>query len=443
MSDKKEIIPQTRTIHGIMKALELSYDEDNIYYQTMASILDASELLKLPKYLQLILAQPKNEIMINFPVRMDDGSYLLVKGYRVQHNNVLGPYKGGVRFHPDVSLDHVKALAAIMSMKCALFHLPLGGAKGGVKINPKNLSETELMRLSRRFISALASNVSPEHDIPAPDIGTNSKIMAWMADTYINMENGSKKNNAMAVVTGKPLVFGGSEGREQATGQGLVYVLENLLPHMGFPIKDLSFTLIGYGNVGSWAGRLLCDLGAKMLAVMDHSGIIYSENGIDAHALASHCEANSGVSGFENTSSISEKKFYSLKVDVLIPAALEQMIDAKQAEWIEAKVIAEAANIPLTPKGESILDKKKAHILPAILCNAGGVTVSYFEWIQNRQSIQWSLDEVQTKLREKVNQACERVLSFEGKHQCGMRQAAYGAALERIQKIYEWRGIFP
>jgi glutamate dehydrogenase (NAD(P)+) len=423
--------------------LGIAYDPDNVYFQTISAVLDAAERLDLPHRLKLILSQPKNELMVNFPLRMDDESFRLVKGYRVQHNNILGPYKGGTRFHPDVGLDHVKALAVLMTMKCALVRLPLGGAKGGVAVDPRSFSNDELMRLTRRFTSALGSNIGPDYDIPAPDVGTNAQIMAWMADTYINLHEPHKRMIGQGVVTGKPLDFGGSQGREKATGQGLVDVLAVLLPEMGLEFDGLTFSLIGYGNVGSWAGRLLCALGARMLAVTDHTGALHNPRGIDTLALSRHVEATGGVAGFANADVCAVDDVYRCKVDLFIPAALEQMVTLEKARLLQCKVIAEAANAPLVPAAERDLLERGIQILPAILVNAGGVTVSYFEWIQNRQSESWDLERVDTELNKLMSRAAHRVIQTDRKLNCGMRAAAYCAALEYIAQVYKLRGIFP
>ena len=249
--------PASQSAREIFQELEEHYDDDNLYFQTIGSVLEAANALKVCHRLKLILSQPKNEIMIHFPVKMDDGTWQLFKGYRVQHNNVLGPYKGGIRFHPEVKLDEVKTLSLLMTMKCALARLPFGGAKGALRVDPRAVSPAELQRITRRLTAALGSNIGPDYDIPAPDVGTNAQIMAWMSDTYINFSEPSKKVTASGVVTGKPIEFGGSLGREKATGQGLVYVLDELLPGMGMDIGQLSYSLIGFGNVGSWTARLL------------------------------------------------------------------------------------------------------------------------------------------------------------------------------------------
>ncbi len=430
---------------AILRELGVGYDPTNIYQQVITQVLDAAERLDVPRHLQLIMAQPKVELMVHFPVKMDDGEYRLFKGYRVQHNNILGPYKGGIRYHAGVSLDHIKALSVLMTMKCSLAGLPLGGAKGGVQVDPRELSSNEMMRLTRRFTSALGDNIGPEHDIPAPDVGTNAQVMAWMADTYINFTNATRRGTGSAVVTGKPLAFGGSAGREKATGQGVVYVLEDLLPAMDLPLDALTYSVVGYGNVGSWTARLLATHGSTLSAVLDHTGAIASDGGIDAEALTEHVAATGGVKDFAGpgVQPLSEEGFYTRQVDLLVPAALEQMIDVKHAEMLNCKVIAEAANAPTTPDGERVLAQRNIKVLPAILCNCGGVTVSYFEWMQNRQAEAWEANRVDAELRRHMRSATAKVLSYASRLGCDMRVAAYCAALDHISDVYRLRGIFP
>lgn len=427
----------------IFHELEEYYDEHNLYFQTIGSVLEAANILEIPHQLKLILTQPKNEIMVHCPVKMDDGTWQLFKGYRVQHNNVLGPYKGGIRYHQEVKLDEVKTLALLMTMKCALARLPYGGAKGALKIDPRSVSTDELERVTRRLTAALGNNIGPDYDIPAPDVGTNSQVMAWMADTYINFAESSTKVTARGVVTGKPLEFGGSAGREKATGQGLVYVLDALLPGMGMKIPELSYSLIGFGNVGSWTARLLKARGSQLKAVMDHTGAIHDDAGIDADKLAKHVNETGGVKGYAEADAIDEPTFYSTLVDLFIPAALEQMVDLEHAERLQCKVLVEAANAPTTPRAERHLLEKGIEVLPAILCNAGGVTVSYFEWKQNRQSETWDEELVDERLRKVMTRSAERVLETAKRLNCNMRIASYAAAIEHIDKVYEMRGVFP
>lgn len=435
--------PACQTAREIFQELEEYYDDDNLYFRTISSVLEAANILNLPHRLKLIVSQPKNEIMVHCPVKMDDGSWQLFKGYRVQHNNVLGPYKGGIRYHHEVKLDEVKTLALLMTMKCALARLPYGGAKGALKVDPRAISPAELERVTRRLTAAFGNNIGPDYDIPAPDVGTDAQIMAWMADTYINFAESSTKVTARGVVTGKPLEFGGSAGREKATGQGLVYVLETLLPGMGFDLSKQSFSLIGYGNVGSWTARLLQAKGSQLKAVLDHTGAILNEDGIDAEALAEYVRENGGVEGFPDAQATSEDTFYSTPVGLFIPAALEQMVDLKHAEKIQCKVLVEAANAPTTPKAEQLLLSKGVEVLPAILCNSGGVTVSYFEWKQNRQSETWDEELVDERLQKVMRRAAERVLQTSKELNCNMRIASYAAALQHIDKVYKMRGVFP
>ncbi len=427
--------------------LGMERNPDNLYLQTIDAVLHAAEVLELPHRVQIILAQPVNEIMVHFPVRMDDGHHALFKGYRVQHNNALGPFKGGLRFHPDVHLDDVKSLSALMTMKCSLVRVPFGGAKGGVKCDPWKLSSGELMRVTRRFVSAIAPMIGPDHDIPAPDMGTNAQVMAWFADTYMNITRGVSGNDALAVVTGKPVEMGGSLGREKATGQGVIDVLAEMLPELNLSIKGGTCSLIGYGNVGSWAGKLWTERGGTVLAVMDHTGAIYNSEGLDTHALDAYVKEAGGVNGFEKThhgaQKISEEEFYSTQVDVFIPAALEQMITPEKAQLMNCKVVAEAANAPTTPAGERVLMEKGVEILPAILCSAGGVTVSYFEWVQNRSNVYWDAEKVDDELNRHMVLAARRVGLARHRYGVEMRTAAYIAALDQIGKVYALRGIFP
>lgn len=428
--------------HPIFDELGFQTDPNNLYRQTVSSMLAAADIMNLPHHLKIILAQPKNEIMVNFPVLMDDGEYRLFKGYRVQHNNALGPYKGGLRFHHDVHLDDVKSLAFLMTMKCSLVGVPFGGGKGGIKVDPYKHSKGEMERIVRRFTAAIAHQIGPDYDIPAPDVGSNAQHMAWIADTYSFLsEVGGRQPEA--VITGKPVAYGGSLGREKATGQGVVDTLVEMLPEIGIDIKGCKFSVLGFGNVGSWTGRILQDRGAKMIAVMDHTGAIQNDAGIDAHALALHCQKTGGVAGFKGAGRIDKEEFYQTKVDVFVPAALEQMITDVEARLLNCKVVAEGANAPTTPAGERVLESRGIEVLPAILCNAGGVTVSYFEWVQNKTCQQWDLERVDRELNKHMIQAAKRVREARKKYKCNLRTAAYAAALERLQAAYSIRGLFP
>jgi glutamate dehydrogenase (NAD(P)+) len=428
-------------------------DPNSLFAMAVAAVNRACKALDAPEYVRAILGQPKNELMVNFPVRMDDGHFKLFKGYRIQHNNVLGPYKGGIRYHPEVSLDDTKALALWMTMKCALMRLPYGGAKGGVKIDPRAVSQHELERITRRFTAALGTAIGPEHDIPAPDVGTNSQIMDWMMDTYVNTN--SQNQNTRHVVTGKSIANGGSEGREKATGQGIVYVLQELLPEFNIPIEGMRFSILGYGNVGGNTAEILQGLGAKLVAVLDHTGgirAVDADGAIDAVALSAHVKEKGGVKGFTNPSVkvgasavevVEHEAFYRTPVDVFIPAALERMIDGNVAEILNCKVLAEGGNGPCTPEADTILTYRNIPLLPAILCNAGGVTVSYFEWVQNKAGVHWELERVDRELKRTIVNAARRVRLAAHQYNIDMQTAAYAVAIEHIIKSYLTRGIFP
>jgi glutamate dehydrogenase (NAD(P)+) len=427
---------------AMYEELGLPTDPDNLYGQTVSVMLHAADVMGLPEYLKLILAQPKNEIMVHFPVKMDDGKYQLFKGYRVQHNNALGPYKGGLRFHPDVHLDDVKSLAFLMTMKCSLVGVPYGGGKGGIKVDPRRHSKTEMEHIVRRFTAAIAHNLGPDYDIPAPDVGSNSQHMAWIADTYSFLSEIGGDNPA-AVITGKPVEYGGSVGREKATGQGVVDTLVEMLPELKLKPEKCTFSVLGFGNVGSWSGKIFQDKGAKMIAVADHTGFIRNEKGVDAHDLSNYVAKTGGVKGYPKAGAITKEEFYKTKVDVFIPAALEQMIQEPEAKMLDCKIVAEGANAPTTPAGERILMDRGVEVLPAILCNAGGVTVSYFEWVQNKTFQAWDLEYVDSELNKHMVRAAGKTRDARKKYSCDLRTAAYIAALERLRHAYEVRGIFP
>ncbi len=447
---------ETPGMQAIADEAGLPSDPNNLYRQTVNCMLQAAEIINLQHRVRIIMSQPKNEIMVHFPVLMDNGHHKLFKGYRVQHNNALGPYKGGLRFHQEVHLDDVKSLAFLMTMKCSLVRVPFGGGKGGIQFNPREVSPGELMRITRRFCSAICNDIGPDYDIPAPDVGTNAQVMAWMADTYQNIAGDGRSNEGLRVVTGKPVEVGGSLGREKATGQGVVDVLAEMLPDEGIPIEGARIGCLGFGNVGSWAARILQDLGAKIVSVMDHTGAIRNDDGIDSHALAAHCIEHGGIAGFEKGAqtpagnataqggtAVSEEEFYRTPVDVFIPAALEQMITAEKAELLDCKVVAEAANAPTTPQGENVLIRKGIEIIPAILCNSGGVTVSYFEWVQNKSCVSWDAEEVDAALNRHMVLAARRTKAAKQRYGLDMRTAAYVASLEHIGQVYAARGIFP
>ena len=404
---------------------------------------EAGKVVELPDHVAAILSQPKNELIVNFPVKMDDGQTRLFKGYRIQHNNLLGPYKGGIRYHEAVSLDDLKALGAMMTWKSALMEIPFGGAKGGVKMNPRELSQEELKRVTRRFTHALGNNIGPEYDIPAPDVGTNGAIMVWIMDTYMNTVGHAMKSAQARVVTGKTLTCGGSHGREKATAQGLVHCVTEWARDRSFELEGKTATVQGFGNVGSNAALLLNKLGVSTIAVGDHSGYLYNPEGFNPHKLADYVRHNGSIGGYGAGQEISREDFFELQADIFIPAALENQLGAAEASALKVKLVAEGANGPTSPEGEAILADRGIDVLPDVLANSGGVTVSYFEWIQNKRSEMWDLEEVDEKLERRMKKTYARVMAFSREHNVGMRIAAYGLALEALKTAYAERGIFP
>ena len=403
-----------------------------------------AEIIDLPDDLRSILSQPKNEIIVNFPVLMNDGSYRVFRGYRIQHSNLLGPYKGGVRFHPMVDLDEVKALATWMTWKSALCDIPFGGAKGGISFDPTALEADELERVVRRFTHALGTNIGPDHDIPAPDLGSNAQSMVWMMDTYANSTGATERQNVKRIVTGKTLETGGSPGREKATGQGVVFCLQHWADEVGFDLVGATVSIQGFGNVGSATGRILQVHGARLVAVADHAGAITDEDGIDAFELADWVREHGSVAGFPKAMWIDDEDFWSVPADILVPAALENQVTAANVGRIQARVVVEAANGPTTLEAEKILEQRGIDVLPDILVNAGGVVVSYFEWLQNRSAQRWDLEDVDFKLREILWKACDEVVDIRSELEIASRRdAAYAVALRRLQVVYEQRGIFP
>jgi glutamate dehydrogenase (NAD(P)+) len=420
-------------------------DTGNSLFATALDQLNrGAEIIDLPGDLRSILSQPKNEIIVNFPVLMNDGSYRVFRGYRIQHSNLLGPYKGGVRFHPMVDLDEVKALATWMTWKSALCDIPFGGAKGGISFDPTALEVDELERVVRRFTHALGTNIGPDHDIPAPDLGSNAQSMVWMMDTYANSTGATERQNVKRIVTGKTLETGGSPGREKATGQGVVFCLQHWADEVGFDLVGATVSIQGFGNVGSATGRILQVHGARLVAVADHAGAITDEDGIDAFELADWVREHGSVAGFPKAMWIDDEDFWSVPADILVPAALENQLTAANVGRIQARVVVEAANGPTTLEAEKILEQRGIDVLPDILVNAGGVVVSYFEWLQNRSAQRWDLEDVDFKLREILWKACDEVVDIRSELEIASRRdAAYAVALRRLQVVYEQRGIFP
>lgn len=417
--------------------------EANLFDNVAQQFNKAADLMQLDANIRKILAQTVNETVVHFPVKMDDGRVEMFTGYRVQHNNVLGPFKGGLRFHPALQIEEVRALAAWMTWKTALTGIPFGGAKGGIQIDPSQYSLNELEHITRRFTFALGSNIGPEYDIPAPDVNTNAQIMAWILDTYLQTMPPHERQSYTHVVTGKPIEAGGSLGREKATGQGVVYMIEEWAKEHGFPLAGAAYLVQGFGNVGSWSARLLKQHGAQLLAAEDATGAIHHPEGIDPEALAQHVKERGGVAGYPRAKAIDHKTFMSTSADIFIPAALESQITASTAPQLEVRLVAEGANGPTDPAGDAILQQRGIDVLPDILCNSGGVIVSYFEWLQNKRSEFWDLEEVDRKLHKKIVNAYERVREAAQKFNTDWRTAAYIVALSRLETVYKERGIFP
>jgi glutamate dehydrogenase (NAD(P)+) len=400
----------------------------------------AAERLNLDPGLRLVLREPRREFTVHFPVHMDDGSVQVFTGYRVQHNLGRGPAKGGIRYHQDVSLDEVKALAMWMTWKCAVVGIPYGGGKGGVIVDPKRLSQKELEALTRRYFTEIEILVGPEKDIPAPDVNTNAQIMAWMMDTY-SMHAGY---TVPGVVTGKPVSLGGSEGRNEATARGTVYCIIEAARHLGIELPSATVAIQGFGNAGSIAARLITEEGSKVVAVSDSTGGIHAPDGLEISKVIAWKQEHGTVQGFPGAKDISNAEVLEVECDILIPAALENQITATNAGNVKAKLIAEAANGPTTPEADEILFKSwKTFMIPDILCNAGGVTVSYFEWVQDLNRDHWSEKVVNEKLKEIMVRAFQEVLAVARREQCDMRTAAYLLAVRRVADAMEMRGLYP
>jgi glutamate dehydrogenase (NAD(P)+) len=415
----------------------------SLYDNVRRQLNKAADLMQLDPSIRKILEVTTNEILVHFPVKMDDGRVEVFTGYRVQHNDALGPFKGGLRFHPSVDVDEVRALATWMTWKSALTHIPFGGAKGGIQIDPSNYSMNELEHISRRFTFALSNNIGPEYDIPAPDVNTNSQIMAWILDTYLSTMPPHERQRCTHVVTGKPIESGGSIGREKATGQGVVYLIQEWAKDRGFNLNGATYIVQGFGNVGSWTARLMKPLGGKLLAVEDATGAIFNAQGIDPDLLAEHVKRSGGVIGYPQAREIDHQTFLSTPADIFVPAAMENQITAETAPLLRVKVVAEGANGPTDPGGDAILQAREIDLIPDILCNSGGVIVSYFEWLQNKRSEFWELEEVDSKLHKKIVNAYERVRDMARESRTDWRTAALIVALAYLEKVYKERGIFP
>src|SRR5579863_3767351 len=418
------------------------YDEVkalNPYHMAVEQFEAAAGKLKLSEDMREILRQPKRELTVNFPVRLDNGRIKTYTGYRVQHNVNRGPAKGGIRYSPEVTLDEVKALAMWMAWKCAVVGIPYGGAKGGVICDPKNMSPAELERLTRRYATEISMIIGPHSDIPAPDVNTNSQVMAWIMDTYSMHEGYS----IPAVVTGKPLSIGGSEGRNDATATGVLFVTRQAAKRLDMPLQGARVSVQGYGNAGAIAARLFHNEGCKIVAVSDTRGGIYNESGLDPAQVLRHKQERGSVTDFPRAQNVRVQDVLEVPCDILIPAATEGVITAANADRIQARIVAEAANGPTTPEADKILFDKGIIVVPDILANAGGVTVSYFEWVQDLQSFFWGVEEITQKLEVIMNRAFAAVAEIADRTPCDMRLAANMLAISRVAEATQIRGIYP
>jgi glutamate dehydrogenase (NAD(P)+) len=398
----------------------------------------AARLLNLEPGIWKILTHPKRQITVSCPVQMDNGEIEVFTGYRVQYNITLGPAKGGIRYHPGVTLDEITALAAWMTWKCAVAHIPFGGAKGGVICDPDKMSRREIEALTRRYVAEIVDAIGPEKDVPAPDVNTNEQIMAWVMDTY-SMHVG---HTTTSVVTGKPLELGGSAGRREATGRGVMIATREAARHVGIDLKGARIAIQGFGNVGSVSARYLAEQGAKIIAVTDWKGGVYNEHGIDIAKLSAHVDQHRTVDGFSGGDMLDGAAIFGLNVDVLIPAALENQITMANAHQIRARIIVEGANGPTTPDAHRYLHERGTFIVPDILANSSGVTTSYFEWVQDRYGYFWTEAEVNERLERKMSEAFDDVLKTALKYSVDMRTAAYIVAISRVATVTRTRGMY-
>lgn len=398
---------------------------------------------RLKSDVALALSQPKNELIIHFPVKMDDGSTKLFKGYRVQHNNILGPFKGGMRFHQGVYLDECKALATWMTWKSALQNIPYGGAKGGIKFDPRQHSDAELERITRRFTHALGTNIGPEYDIPAPDVNTNSQTMNWMMDTYSNIVGSQSKQAVKSVVTGKSIACGGSKGRSEATGRGVVICITEWAKSQRFDLGGATLAVQGFGNVGSHTAMILARMGVSLVAVGDHTGYLVNPEGFNPYKMDEYVKKNGSLKGYPSGKVVSREEFFKAQCDIFVPAALELQIGAEEAQTMNCKVVVEAANGPTDLAGEEVLLERGIDVIPDILANSGGVVVSYFEWLQNKRSESWELEDVRRRLEVRMTNTYQLMQDKARQEDLDFRTACYVLALERLNQVYTERGVWP
>jgi len=418
---------------------EVEKSSESPFAMAQTQFETAADLLRLNPSVRAVLRVPRRELTVHFPVEMDDGTVTVFTGYRVQHNLSRGPAKGGIRYHPDVTLDEAKALAMWMTWKCAVVRIPYGGAKGAVVCNPKQLSLRELERMTRRYATEISILIGPESDIPAPDLNTNAQTMAWIMDT-ISMHQGY---SVPGVVTGKPIAIGGSEGRQDATGRGLVFCVQEAAKAIKLDLRSARVALQGFGNVGEAAARFLAEAGAQVVAIGDSEGSIYRADGIDLSLARRQRQETGSIVGTPRTERISKADLFEVDCDILVPAAIEGQITGRNAGRIKAKLIAEGANGPTTPEADMILRERGVTIIPDILCNAGGVTVSYFEWVQDREAFFWTLEEINARLRRIMTRAFDDTLRMSREHEVDLRTVAYMLAVGRVAEATLTRGIYP
>jgi glutamate dehydrogenase (NAD(P)+) len=412
----------------------------NPYAVALKQLGEAARIVGLDKGMHDILAQPKRILTVSIPTRMDSNEIHVFTGFRSQHNDALGPYKGGIRYHPQVSIDEVKALSMWMTWKCAIANIPYGGGKGGIICNPKQMSNGELERMTRRYAYAIADIIGPRTDIPAPDVYTGGKEMSWIMDTYSALKGNFVQPE---VITGKPLAVGGSLGRNEATGRGLSFTVREAVKKLGISLKAASVAIQGFGNAGQFAGQLLEEMGAKVVAISDSQGGIINENGLSVGSVRAHKEKTGSVVGFSGSRSISNEEILVTDCTILIPAALENQITKNNAAKLTAKLVAEAANGPTTPEADDILHSKEIMVIPDVLANAGGVTVSYFEWLQNLRREFWTEEQVNAMLDKKMTQAFSDVYDSYNKYQVNMRKASIALAVSRVTDAIKMRGLWP
>jgi glutamate dehydrogenase (NAD(P)+) len=428
----------TQTSQIILPDKDHFLGDENPFEAMMSRFDVAAKLLDLHKGLYKVLRNPQTQLIVSLPVMMDSGETEVYTGYRVLYNTSRGPAKGGIRFDLGVTLEEVKALAAWMTWKCAVVNIPFGGSKGGVVCDPLTMSMGELERLTRRYTASIIEILGPDSDVPAPDVNTNERVMAWIMDTY----SMHKRHTVTAVVTGKPLAMGGSAGRREATGRGCMLMTREALKHLGMPMKGTNVVVQGFGNVGSIAAELLQEQGATVVGVSDVSGGVYNRKGLDVRDVIAWRDAHRYVSGYPKGEAVVNEDFLTLPCDVLLPAALENQITARNANDIQAKVIIEGANGPTAAGADEILDRKGVFVVPDILANAGGVTVSYFEWVQDRDGYFWTENEVNSRLEEIMVRSFYHVLEVAKRHQVNLRIGAYTLAIDRVAAVHKLRGMY-